>query len=407
MSFSSLKYPIPKQRIKDGKTQLRKYTPKNYSTNQLTNFKLLYNASNFIGLSKNPSYNAKLCQKYYSELQCDEIIEAYRVISRWEEESDKRGERYLLCSTESFDFEQKIPTEAVCLAVAVMTNRTLLLESQTIKQTNSIITNLTKILEITTKYNIIQNLNKEKLILGHEIDTDDHLIGNDDVLPYSILYIHPKISEFCFTHFYTHAALFLSYYLYSDSFFTNQLTISNLRMDINDNLQNQASPKKIIGAHVDFGKKTPNKVAQISSSNIRKKLKAARSIRPITVNLVSDSLAFVQEFEKDFGETNFSLILTHSSDIIDHFSSVHVLLSSDEKIYTLQSPFSQILSKLSFRPPVWYERDNGRFFTPSSSQSFIVSPFVNNITSSQANDFLHVTEENEKSIRNLITYFFI
>ena len=405
--FNYDRYPSIKYGIKEGKTYLRKYKFNNSLNNQTFNMKLLNNASNFIGLSNNPSFHPKLCKKYYSELQCDEIIEAYKTISKWEEESKKRGEKYLLCTTENFDFEQKIQTEAVCLSIAIMTNRNLLLESQTIQQTNSIITNVSKILEIKSKYNIIQILNKDKLLLGHSIETDDHLIGNDDVLPYSILYIHPELNNFCFNHFYTHAALLLSYYLYSDSFFTNKLTLSNLRLDINENMQNQEITKKIIGVHVDFEKNTPNKIAQLGSSNIRKKLKALRSIRPISVNLVSDSLAFVQEFEKDFGETNFSLILTHSSDIIDHYSSAHVVLSSDEKIYTIQSAFSQILSKLSFRPPIWYERDKGKFFTTSSSQSFLVSPFVNNITSSQANDVLHVTEENENSIRELITYFFI
>ena len=400
-------YPSLKPPIKEGTTQLRKL---NFGfSNEKIDFNEILNASNYLGLSLNPSYNPLYCSQHFSELQCSEIIQAFHSIKQWNEEGSTRKDRYLLCSTNHFDFNQKIQTESVCLAIAMMTNRSLLLESQTLFQTPSIITDSHKILNILYQNNPLQIINQDSLSYGKEIDIDANLIASDDILTFAMLYLHPKLGDFCFKNFNNHAALFLSYYLYSNAFFENNLTLSNLRINFDDNIEkkNQSKNVKTYSTQVEFGRMTSNKESQVCASNIKKKLKAARLNRPISVNLVTDSVAFNKEFAKDFGEPEFSLILTSSSDIIDHFSSANVVLSGNEKIMTVQSDLSNVLSKLSFQRPFWYERDHGKFFVVSSSQSFLISPFVNNISAPQSNDLLHITEDNEINLRKIVKYFFI
>ena len=336
----------------------------------------------------NKSLASVECSKPFTEIPCSKWRTAKKVIADWEESSGVSN-GYLWCKTNDMSFYSQISTEIVCLAMAILTNRSLLLKSRFIRQTNRIITDVEMLHDVIEKHpNDVQDFNSSDLFSSHySLENSHKLYRNMNELPLFSLYTNMHMHSFIVNSFGYHAAFFLSNYIYRFHSFNNLTTYQNY-----------------IGIDATFQDVNSRTYRQLTTQ-IRKKIRYRSSIEKTDIALASDSKLFLTSSEREFFPYPQKFQISYPPSYEDSCAIVSLLLKSKEKYLIVQSNISRVTALMSGVQSWFLDFHSLKFFIPTSSQAFLINMFYNPTIESLDSNRININDDNEKLLRKCIRVF--
>jgi len=322
------------------------------------------------------------CLSENSEISCFSLRKSMESIQIW---TKTNHNRYILCESIKENHENKLSAYVTCLAMAIASNRTLLIPNANIKpiiKKNNIIQNNFDIQKITIQQEKVGNTTLQELINGNIETIDSYsLVHVTDDIPIAGLYLSPIFSNSLYHMFGIHAFFYLSHALFKIDD-TKNVNVQRIGLELYENTSNY------------------------SMSLIERKIESLMIDNEAQLVLIYENNSNTQHFFNKYENDLIFKSETRSFLIPSNFQEgMSFMFSNDIYIVSTSSLYMRIATMYSLTIPCFYNNNVEQVYHGSNSQSLLINLGIESVSISlKTNEHIMMRPDNEQYLRYFLKF---